>query len=122
MNNIATFTNVQPVNDAPPVTLRDCHNGFCDELERLVARLRAKSVPPRPCAYASVGELAGLFEDQASYLREITQLLRPLFERVAVDAADYAGATEPKFDDIEATVEADFIALIQTAVIRMGGE
>jgi len=68
--------------------------------------------------YDSRSEVGHLLLDQIVYLRQIADAVATVFEGVADDGADYAGARAESFDLVRAAVE-DFVAPITIAAERL---
>ncbi len=88
-------------------TLGTCHN-------ESLRQLAALPVPPAPSIYDTKPERAWAFHGQVIFLRQIVDLLEPVFVRAADDAADYGGVRVESFDLIRGAVE-DFVAPITVA-------
>jgi hypothetical protein len=101
---------------APPdrETLGTCH------IESL-RQLAALPVPPAPSVYDTKRELAWVFHGQVIFLRQIVDLIEPVFMRAADDAADFGGVRVESFDLIRGAIE-DFVAPITVAAEQIDDE
>lgn len=86
--------------------------------QEAVRRLATLDAPPPLSVYDPVTEISHVLLEQVAYLRQVVDLCSPLFERVADDAADYAGARAESFDVIRAAVE-DYLAPITDAADQL---
>jgi hypothetical protein len=102
----------------PPLASQRVRDTLRARHQQTVCRLAALPVPPPASVYDSRPELGHSLFDQIVFLRQIVDSVAAVFERVADDAADYAGARVESFDLVRAAVE-DFVGPMTDAAERL---